>query len=213
MALALVWIFNLVETLDLLNAFYWGISLNVGPHMGSAWYVPTFVVTRSLRDPLYDLHHAHRAPALRRRPMPKMLDLIQMGMRGEIPPPPIATLIGFTLASIEPGRAVIEFEATERHANPMGTLHGGVLCDVADAAMGLAYAAKLDEGETFTTLELKINFVRPFWTGKLVAEGRVKGGGRTVGLVECHVRDARERLVAHATSTCMTLRDERAAGR
>jgi len=95
----------------------------------------------------------------------------------------------------------------------MGTLHGGVLADIADAAMGIAYAARLDEGETFTTLELKINFVKPVWTGKLRAEGRVISGGRTVGLVECHVRDAKARLVAHATSTCMTLRGEAAAGR
>src|SRR5688572_30412229 len=145
--------------------------------------------------------------------MPKMLDLIEQTMRGEIPPPPIATLIGFNIASIEPGRAVVEFEASERHANPMGTLHGGVLCDVADAAMGMAYASRLEEGETFTTIELKMSFVKPVWTGKLRAEGRVLGGGRTTGLVECHVRDARERLVAHATSTCMTLRGAQAAGR
>src|SRR5437867_4776669 len=145
--------------------------------------------------------------------MPKMLDLIEQVLRAEIPPPPIATLIGFTLASIEPGRSVIESEATERHANPMGTLHGGVLCDIADAAMGMAYASRLDEGETFTTLELKINFVKPVWTGKLRAEGRVLSGGRTIGLVECHVRDAKDRLIAHATSTCMTLRGDAAAGR
>ena len=145
--------------------------------------------------------------------MAKMLDLIEKLARGEAPPPAIATLIGFSLAAIEPGRALVEFEATERHANPMGTLHGGVLADIADAAMGIAYAARLDEGETFTTLELKINFVKPVWTGKLRAEGRVMSGGRTVGLVECHVRDAKDRLVAHATSTCMTLRGEAAAGR
>jgi len=143
----------------------------------------------------------------------KMLDLIEKLARGEAPPPPVATLIGFSLASIEPGRAVIEFEATERHANPMGTLHGGILADIADAAMGMAYASGLDEGETFTTLELKINFVKPVWTGKLRAEGRVLSGGRTVGLVECHVRDAKDRLIAHATSTCMTLRGDAAAGR
>ena len=145
--------------------------------------------------------------------MPKMLDFIEQVMRGEIPPPPIATLIGFTIASIEPGRAVVELEAAERHANPMGTLHGGVLCDIADAAMGMAYASRLAEGETFTTLELKMSFVKPVWTGKLRADGRVLGGGRTIGLVECQIRDARERLVAHATSTCMTLRGEQAAGR
>jgi uncharacterized protein (TIGR00369 family) len=145
--------------------------------------------------------------------MPKMLDLILAAMQGDVPPPPIASLIGFSLRLVEPGHAVVEFEADERHANPMGTLHGGVLCDVADAAMGMAYAASLDEGETFTTLELKMNFVRPFWTGKLVADGRVKSGGRTVGLVECDVRDANDRLIAHATSTCMTLRGAGAAGR
>jgi uncharacterized protein (TIGR00369 family) len=145
--------------------------------------------------------------------MPTMRDGIERLLRGEAPPPPIATLIGFTLASAEPGRAVIELEATERHANPMGTVHGGVLCDIADAAMGIAYAARLGEGETFTTLELKINFLKPVWTGKLIAEARVVEGGRTIGLVECHVRDSRGRLIAHATSTCMTLRGDAAVGR
>ncbi len=75
--------------------------------------------------------------------MPKMLDRLQKVLRGEVPPPPIATLIGFTLAAIQPGQAVIEFETSGRHANPMGTLHGGVLCDIADAAMGMAYASTL----------------------------------------------------------------------
>jgi uncharacterized protein (TIGR00369 family) len=142
-----------------------------------------------------------------------MLDLIQMVMRGELPAPPIATLIGFDLRSVEPGHAVVEFEATDRHANPMGTLHGGVLCDIADAAMGMAYASSLEEGETFTTLELKINFVRPVWTGKLIADGRLVKGGRSVGLVECTITDDRNRLIARGSSTCMTLRGEGAAGR
>jgi uncharacterized protein (TIGR00369 family) len=145
--------------------------------------------------------------------MPKMLDRMERVMRGALPPPPVATLIGFDLAAIEPGRAVVELEATERHANPMGTVHGGILADIADAAMGMAYASGLEEGETFTTLELKINFMKPVWTGKLRAEGRVLSGGRTVGLVACDVRDANDRLVAHATSTCMTLRGDAAAGR
>jgi acyl-coenzyme A thioesterase PaaI-like protein len=86
--------------------------------------------------------------------MPKMLDLIKMVQSGELPPPPMATLIGFTIRSIEPGDAVMEMEAGPQHANPMGTIHGGVLCDLADAAMGMAYASSLDGGETFTTLEL-----------------------------------------------------------
>ena len=95
----------------------------------------------------------------------------------------------------------------------MGTLHGGVLCDVADAAMGIAYASTLAEGETFTTLELKINFLRPFRTGKLAATARMVNAGRTIGLAECDVTDAGGRLIARAMSTCMTLRGESSEGR
>jgi uncharacterized protein (TIGR00369 family) len=138
---------------------------------------------------------------------------IQMMLNGSVPPPPIASLIGFTLVSIGSGKAVMEFEATERHANPMGTLHGGVLCDVSDAAMGMAYASTLKEGESFTTLELKINFIKPVWRAKLRAEGSVVEGGKTVGLVMCDVFDEKGRLVARASSTCMTLRGENADGR
>ena len=145
--------------------------------------------------------------------MATMLDVIQKVVRGEAAPPPVAELIGFSLRDVERGRAVVELEADRRHANPMGTLHGGILCDVADAAMGMAYASTLQEGETFTTLELKINFLKPVWTGKLVATGHVVKGGRTVGLVECDVIDADEQLVARASSTCMTLRGAQAAGR
>jgi uncharacterized protein (TIGR00369 family) len=145
--------------------------------------------------------------------MSKMLDLIRMVQRGELPPPPIATLIGFEIRSIERGQAVMEMEAGPQHANPMGTLHGGVLCDLADAAMGMAYTSSLEEGETFTTLELKINFLKPVWTGRLVATGRVVKGGHTVGLVECDVHDGKDRLVARASSTCMTLRGPQAQGR
>lgn len=145
--------------------------------------------------------------------MPTMLELIRKVHTGELPPPPIAQLIGFRLNSVEPGRVVMEMDAEPRHANPMGTVHGGVLCDLADAAMGMAYASSLDEGETFTTLELKINFLKPVWTGRLVATGRLVKGGRTVGLTECDVVDDKDRLVARASSTLMTLRGEAAAGR
>lgn len=146
-------------------------------------------------------------------PGPKMLDLIQMMLRGEIPAPPVAKLIGFTLTAIEPGRAVVELDAGEQHANPMGTLHGGILCDIADAAMGMVYAATLNVGESFTTLELKINFIKPIWRARLKATARVVKAGRTVGLVECDVTDESDRLVARASSTCITLRGETAAGR
>jgi len=145
--------------------------------------------------------------------MARMLDHIERVLQGDAPPPPIARLIGFNLTSVKPGEAVIEFQSTEAHANPMGTLHGGVLCDIADAAMGLAYAANLGEDESFTTLELKINFLKPIWKARLLAVARVIKQGRTIGLVECDVTDDKGSLVARATSTCMTLRGEQGKGR
>jgi uncharacterized protein (TIGR00369 family) len=79
--------------------------------------------------------------------------------------------------------------------------------------MGVAYASTLAEQDTFTTLELKINFLRPIWEGRLTATGRLVNGGRSLGLLECDVVDASGRLVARASSTCMTLRGDRAEGR
>jgi len=114
---------------------------------------------------------------------------------------------------VESGKAVFELEAGPQHANPMGTLHGGVLCDVADAAMGVAYASTLADAESFTTLELKINFLRPFRNGTLTATARVVKSGRTIGLAECDVTDAEGRLIARAMSTCMTLRGDSSEGR
>jgi uncharacterized protein (TIGR00369 family) len=141
----------------------------------------------------------------------KILDLAQKIQRGEALPPPIGRLLGLVLRAIEPGRAVFELAADERHHNPMGTLHGGVYCDLADAAMGYAYAATLAEGETFTTVELKINFFRPVRQGKLTAEARVVRAGSKLGYVECDVKDAEGRLLARAASTCMKLRQTHSA--
>jgi uncharacterized protein (TIGR00369 family) len=128
-------------------------------------------------------------------------------------PPPVAELIGFELVEAGNGECTMRLEAAERHANPMGTLHGGILCDIADGAMGMAFFSTLEEGETFTTLELKINYLRPFWTGTLLAHGSVISRGKTVGLTECRIVDDQERLIAHATSTCMALRGDMAEGR
>ena len=132
---------------------------------------------------------------------------------GDVTLAPVMELIGFRLTEIEEGSATVEFTAGPQHGNPMGTLHGGILCDIADAAMGLAYASTLAEGESFTTLELKINFLKPIWNSKLIARGRVAKGGRTVGLTECDVLDDQGSLVARASSTCMTLRGGAAVGR
>ena len=134
-------------------------------------------------------------------------------MSGELPPPPIGETIGMRIVDIDVDRAAFEMDAERRHSNPMGTMHGGVLCDLADGAMGMAWSSALVEGETFTTLELKINFLKPVWNAKLRAEARVIRRGKTVGLVDCQVRDEKGDLVAHATSTLMTLRGEQARGR
>ncbi len=145
--------------------------------------------------------------------MSKALQFIQQLVGGEVPLPPIARLIGFAVTAAESGRVTVELAADERFANPMGTLHGGVLCDIADAAMGMAYASRLEEGESFTTLELKINFLKPVWRARLEAVATVTKMGRTVGLVECEIRDEQRALVAKVSSTCLTLRGEAATGR
>ena len=145
--------------------------------------------------------------------MARLIDRITVGMRANEAGAPVAKLIGFRPTSVEDGKAVFELEAGPQHANPMGTLHGGIICDVADAAMGVAYASTLGEGETFTTLELKINFLRPFRNGTLTATARVVKAGRTIGLTECDVTDPEGRLIARAMSTCMTLRGESSEGR
>ena len=132
---------------------------------------------------------------------------------GDAPAPPIAKLIGFHPVSAANGEAVFEMEAGERHWNPMGTLHGGILCDIGDAAMGFAYATTLAEGESFTTIELKINFLRPVRKSRLRAAAHVVKRGRKIGLVECDVTDEKGNLVARMSSTCMTLAGDDARGR
>src|ERR1700723_4464285 len=126
---------------------------------------------------------------------------------------PIARLIGFEAKNIADGRATVILAAGSQHANPMGTLHGGILCDIADAAMGLAFASTLAPEESFTTVELKINFLRTVWQAQLKAEGTVVRRGQTIGYVECAITDEENRLVAKAASTCMALRGQKAAGR
>jgi uncharacterized protein (TIGR00369 family) len=143
--------------------------------------------------------------------MTTMLEQGQKMLRGELSPPPIARLLGFVVKAIEPGHAAFEMMADERHHNPMGTLHGGIYCDLADAAMGYAYAATLGEGETFTTIELKINFLRPVRKATLTAEARVVKAGSILGYVECDVKDQNGKLVAKAASTCMKLLRSRTA--
>lgn len=138
--------------------------------------------------------------------MASIRDRGEQMLRGEAPPPPIAQTLGFSLVRIEPGRAVFAMDVDERLHNPLGTLHGGIYCDLADAAMGFAYAATLDEGESFTTVELKINFLRAIRKGRITADATVVKAGSSLGYVECDVKDDAGQLLARSASTCMKLK-------
>jgi uncharacterized protein (TIGR00369 family) len=132
---------------------------------------------------------------------------------GEVAPPPVAKLVGFTATRVELGMSVMEIEADGRHANPMGTLHGGIVCDVADAAMGYAMDSTLEDDESFTTLDLTAKFFKPIWNARLRATAQVTKRTRSLGLIECEVTDERGSLVAKVFSTCMVLRGDEAKGR
>ncbi|MRG91710.1 PaaI family thioesterase [Polyangium spumosum] len=141
--------------------------------------------------------------------MKKMRSLLKGGE-----PPPIAKLIGFELVDVGEGSAVFTLVGDpSRHANPMGTMHGGVLVDLGDAAMGFAMASTLAAGESFTTIELKANYFKPVWTARLRAEAKMVKRSRTLGYLECDIVDEQTALVCRLASTCMVLRGDAAAGR
>ena len=135
------------------------------------------------------------------------LALLQQIVAGEIEGAPVAKLIGMRMVAAEVGRVTFEMDAVPEHSSPPGTLHGGILCDLADAANGCANVSRLEEGESFATVELKINFLKPVWTGRVTAVGEVLKAGRTMALLTCRLTDESGSLVAYATSTCMTLRE------
>jgi len=150
---------------------------------------------------------------LARRNNSKMLDGMEALLRGEVPPPAAATLLGMRLVSFAVGEALVQLDATAAHGNPMGTVQGGIFAAIADAAMGWAYMTTLGEGESYATVEMKVNVLRAVRTGRIAARALVKNAGRTLGLIECDVLDADGKLVAHAVSTCMILRAAPAEGR
>ncbi len=135
------------------------------------------------------------------------VELFRRMIAGEVPGAPIGDLIGMRMVAVGEGTATFELVAGPEHSSPPGTLHGGILCDLADAAMGCANATRLGPDESFTTVELKINFMKPVWEGRLTAVGSVVKAGKTIALTDCRVTDDEGSLVAYATSTCMTLRD------
>ena len=129
-------------------------------------------------------------------------------------PPTIAKTLRFRLIEVGPSTATMELVAdTELHANPMGTIHGGVLCDIADAAIGTAHATTLKEDESFTSIDLQINFFRPVWNGRIRAVARPVNVGRQISRYICDILRDDDKLVAQVSSTVMTLRGDHASGR
>ena len=124
---------------------------------------------------------------------------------GTVPNPPISELVGFHLTEVENGRAVFESAPDLRHYNPIGTVHAGFTATLLDSALGCAIFSTLAKGDTWTTLELKLNLVRPLTkdTGPVRAEGRILHRGRTVATSEGDLKDRAGKLYAHATTTCM----------
>jgi len=125
----------------------------------------------------------------------------------DIPVAPIAELVGFDLVELGEGRASFELDPGERHYNPLGTVHGGIAATLLDSAMGVAVHTTLGEGQTYTTLELKVNYVRAITeeTGPVVATGSVIHRGGRVATAEARLTDRDGRLLAHGTSTCLIM--------
>ena len=133
---------------------------------------------------------------------------------GDIPPAPIAVLLGMTIVEIEEGRAVFAADPDEYHYNPIGVVHGGLAATLLDSAMGCAVQSTLPAGTGYTTLELKTNFVRPMTreTGRIVCEAKVVHSGSRVATAEGRIFVADSgKLVAHGTATCMVMSPNGAA--
>jgi uncharacterized protein (TIGR00369 family) len=133
------------------------------------------------------------------------LGFLKALIAGELPAPPIAETLGFALVEAEPGRAVFAGTPQYRHYNPIGTVHAGFAATLLDSAVACAVHTTLKQGEAYTTLELKLNLVRPLTeeTGLVRAEGRVLHRGRTVATAEGYLKDKADKLYAHATTTCV----------
>ena len=136
------------------------------------------------------------------------LEYLQAMTRGELPLPPIMATLGIDGVEVEEGRVVFAVEPAEYHYNPIGVVHGGVASTLCDSAMACAIHSTLPAGVGYTTLELKVNFIRPLTrdTGRVTCEGRTIHVGGRVATAEAHITDAEGKLYAHATSTSMVLR-------
>jgi uncharacterized protein (TIGR00369 family) len=132
------------------------------------------------------------------------LEQLRMVLEGKLPPPPISRTLDFRLTEAEEGRAVFRGNPSYAHYNPLGVVHGGWTATLLDSALGCAVHSMLPAGIGYTTVEFKVNLVRPLSedSGEVICEGRVVHFGRTIATSEATLKTASGKLIAHGTETC-----------
>lgn len=133
------------------------------------------------------------------------LEFLRELLAGRLPEPPLAAVLGFSLEEVDPGRVTFALEPGENHYNPIGGVHGGVYATLLDSAAGSAVQSLLPAGTGYTSLDLSVKFLRPITahTGTIRAIGTVLKRGRRTALAQAELLDAHDRLLAHATSSCL----------
>jgi uncharacterized protein (TIGR00369 family) len=151
-------------------------------------------------------------PACFEVPLRKLsgIDFMRAFLTGEIPPPPFMQLLGIRILSVDPSSVVFGFEPAEFMYSPLGNVHGGIVTVLLDSAMGCSFHTTLPAGTGYTTIELKVNFLKSVTAdaGPLRAEGHVIHSGSRVATTDARLIDSKGRLYAHATSTLMILRPD-----
>jgi len=135
------------------------------------------------------------------------LEFLHLIVAGRLPPPPITRLFGISLVAIEPGLAVFECTPDESAYNPIGVIHGGLVCTLADSAAGCAVQTTLEAGVTYTSIDINVTYLRPVTTdtGLIRATGRTTKPGRRVAYATVEVTDTTGKLLAQATSSCLVM--------
>ncbi|MDQ1024576.1 uncharacterized protein (TIGR00369 family) [Streptomyces umbrinus] len=133
------------------------------------------------------------------------IDFLREVQAGRLPPPPIGAGMDFALDEVEPGRAVFSLMPGEEHYNPIGSVHGGIFATLLDSAAGCAVQSTLPQGVAYTSLDLTVKFLRRITvdTGRVRAIGTVVNQGRQTALAQAQLVDVKDRLLAHATSSCL----------
>jgi uncharacterized protein (TIGR00369 family) len=133
------------------------------------------------------------------------IDYLKAMIAGELPPPPMATLMQFGLVDVEPGKVVLTCHPDGSVYNPNGAVHGGLVCTLLDSATGLALHSTLPAGKGYTSIEIKVNYLKPvrLGAGPLTATGTVVKSGSRVGFTEGAVADASGAVLATASSTLL----------